>query len=90
MKIKLTGYKRPRELHHDECVHHHIHHSVIGRNRPRADSKAGAKATDQVRIEGSVLLAFDRAGLVKLDQFAGNAVGFRVWVDGGFATSARI
>jgi len=36
------------------------------------------------------LLAFDRAGLVKLDQFAGNAVGFRVWVDGGFATSARI
>ena len=42
------------------------------------------------------MLAFNRAGLVKLDQLAGNAAGFYVCVDAGFAvwrfcaTSARI
>ena len=38
---------------------------------PRFDvsfSKAGAEAFDQVRVEGSVLLVLDRAGLVKADQ----------------------
>jgi hypothetical protein len=47
--------------------------------------KAGAEEMDQVRVEGSVLLAFDRAGLVKLDQFADDAAGFRGRVDIGFA-----
>ena len=73
-----------------------VGNSRIGRNRFRADSKAGAKATDQVRVKGSVLLVFDRACLVKLDQLRGDAGGFRVQVDIGSATwrscvlSARI
>ena len=54
---------------------------------PRFDvsfSKAGAEAFDQVRVEGSVVLVFDCAGLVKLDQFAGDAAGFR-----GFGPAKR-
>ena len=48
----------------------------LGRKRPHADGKTGAKAMDQVRVEGSVLIVFDRVGLVKLDQFAGRCGGF--------------
>ena len=52
----------------------------LGKIRPRADSKAGSEEMDQVRVEGSVLLAFDRSGLVKLDQLASNAAGFHVQI----------
>ncbi len=64
--------------------------------RRNAASKVGAEEMEHVRIEGSVLLAFERAGLVKLDQLVGNAPRFHVCVDAAFAvwrfcaTSARI
>jgi hypothetical protein len=50
----------------------------FGRDAPTRTSKPGAKQTNQVRVGGSVLLVFDRAGLLKANQLRGDATGFRV------------
>ena len=47
--------------------------------RPLRGQKASAEEMDQVRVEGSVLLAFDRSGFVEFDQLVGNAPRFHVW-----------
>ena len=44
---------------------------------------------DQVRVEGSVLLAFDRCGIMKLEQFVGNAPRFLVCVDAGLLRNRK-
>ncbi len=46
-------------------------------------TKASAEEVDQIRVEGSVLLAFDRSGLVEFDQLVDNAPRFHVCVGAG-------
>jgi hypothetical protein len=47
-------------------------------------TKASAEEMDQIRVEGSVLLAFDRSGFVEFDQLVGNAPRFHFCVDAEF------
>ena len=55
-----------------------VKHGLLAAYGPARTVKTGAGAMDQVRVEGSVLPAFDRAGLVKLNRFARRCGGFAV------------
>ena len=59
--------------------------SLLRHLRNNVGTKASAEEVDQIRVEGSVLLAFDCSGFVEFDQLVGNAPRFHVCVDAGFS-----
>ena len=52
--------------------------------RPNVGTKASAEEVDQIRVEGSVLLAFDCSGLVEFDQILFPALLTSLYVNDSF------